>query len=348
VEFPVSIALSKYAAHVSSHLLRHLISTAPGIALAGAIVLLSFAARALPGFSLLSPMILAILIGIGFHNLIGTPYWALAGVKYSMRHILRFAVAMLGLQLTTQQLAEVGATGVLLIFAALASTFLFTKWLGRRLGVEDKLAELIAAGTSICGASAVAAVNTVTDAHDEDVAYAVACVTLFGSLSMFVYPMLPGLLHMAPRAFGLWAGSSIHEIAQVVAATFQDGKLAGEFGTIAKLARVSMLAPVVLLLAFRRNAGTTQSGRKPALPLFVAAFVALVLLNSVLPPLPVLHRDAALFTSILLSLALAAMGLETDIRKLAAKGLRPLLLGALSTGFIACFSLYLVKTFAGR
>lgn len=342
------IAFSKSLAHVSSHFLRHLLLIAPGIAVAGAVVLAAFAARSLPGFGILSPMILAILLGIALHNLVGTPHWARAGVKFSLRHILRFAVAMLGLQLTTQQLAQVGATGVLLIFAALAATFLFTKWLGRRLGVEAKLAELIAAGTSICGASAVVAVNTVTDAHDEDVAYAVACVTLFGSLSMFVYPMLPGLLHLAPRAFGLWAGSSIHEIAQVVAATFQDGKLAGEFGTIAKLARVSMLAPVVLLLAFRRNSGgTAPSGKKPALPLFVAAFVALVLLNSVLPPLPVLHKDAALVTSILLSVALAAMGLETDIRKLAAKGLRPLLLGALSTGFIACFSLYLVKTFAG-
>ncbi len=95
--------------------------------------------------------------------------------------------------------------------------------------------QLISAGTSVCGASAVIATNTVTDAHDEDVAYAVACVTVFGSIAMFAYPTLGTLLHLDPRAYGLWAGSSIHEIAQVVAAAFQEGRQAGEFGTIAKL-----------------------------------------------------------------------------------------------------------------
>ena len=123
---------------------------------------------------------------------------------------------------------------------------------------------MIAAGTSICGASAVIATNTVTKAHDEDVAYAVACVTVFGSIAMFVYPLLPGLLHLDPHAFGLWSGASIHEIAQVVAAAFQDGQQAGEFGTIAKLSRVMMLAPVVIglgLMAARRQRRASAHGR---------------------------------------------------------------------------------------
>src|SRR5260370_28141732 len=116
----------------------------------------------------------------------------------------------------------------------LLATFAFTIWMGKLLGVEAKLAQLMAAGTSICGASAVIATNTVTNADDEDVAYAVACVTVFGSIAMFVYPLLPSLLHLDPYAFGLWSGASIHEIAQVVAASFQDGQRAGEFATIAK------------------------------------------------------------------------------------------------------------------
>ena len=102
------------------------------------------------------------------------------------------------------------------------------------------------------------ATNSVTRAPDEDVAYAVACVTVFGSLSMFLYPALPGLLHLDAHHFGLWSGASIHEIAQVVAATFQDGREAGEFGTIAKLSRVMLLAPLVLglgVIATRRAGG---------------------------------------------------------------------------------------------
>src|SRR5262249_55721968 len=124
----------------------------------------------------------------------------------------------------------------------------FTVWLGRQLSVDRKLTELIAAGTSICGASAVVATNTVTRASDEDVAYAVACVTVFGSASMLLYPVTAGLLQLTPHAFGLWAGASIHEIAQVVAAAFQNGVDAGNYGTIAKLSRVMLLAPLVLAL----------------------------------------------------------------------------------------------------
>ncbi len=323
----------------------------PGLAVSAVLVAAAFLLRSLPGVSLLSPMILAILLGMAFHNLVGTPARAKPGVKFAVRHVLRFAVALLGLQLTTQQLADVGLTGVAIIAATLGATFVLTKWLGKQLGVEAKLAELIAAGTSICGASAVVAVNTVTDAHDEDVAYAVACVTLFGSAAMFVYPMLPALLHLAPRGFGLWTGASIHEVAQVVAAAFQDGKEAGEFGTIAKLARVGMLAPVVMglaMLAARRPAksdGGQHPHKKVAIPGFVIGFVVLVLFNSAVPLPPSVHHGFALVTTILLSVALAGLGLEADIRKLADKGFRPLLLGGAASVFIASFSLLLVKAF---
>jgi uncharacterized integral membrane protein (TIGR00698 family) len=119
------------------------------------------------------------------------------------------------------------------------------------LGVGRKLAELIAVGTSISGASAIIAANTVTEAHDEDVAYAIASVTIFGSIAMFAYPRLPGLLHLDSQAYGLWSGASIHEIAQAVAASFQNRQRADEIGTMVKLARVMLLAPVVFALSKR-------------------------------------------------------------------------------------------------
>jgi uncharacterized integral membrane protein (TIGR00698 family) len=121
-------------------------------------------------------------------------------VSFSLKRVLRFAIALLGLQLTAQQVAEVGLAGAAIIGTTLIVTFVFAKRFGRMLGMERGLAELIGAGTSICGASAVIAVNTVTEAADEDVAYAVACVTFFGSIAMFVYPFMPGLLHLTQRA----------------------------------------------------------------------------------------------------------------------------------------------------
>ncbi len=264
-----------------------------------------------------------------------------------MRQLLRLGIILLGFQLTAAQIAAVGGMGIAIIVATLVATFVFTKWIGGVFGIDPKLSELIAAGTSICGASAVIATNTVTRADDEDVVYAVACVTIFGSISMFLYPALPNLLSLSAHAYGLWAGASIHEIAQVVAASFQDGQAAGEFGTIAKLSRVMMLAPMILTLGFiasRRKTGVPggMSEPKAPLPWFVLGFLALVAVNSLVAIPDSLRHAAALLTTILLSIALSAMGLETDIRKIALKGLRPFLLGASSWLFISLLSLALV------
>jgi uncharacterized integral membrane protein (TIGR00698 family) len=328
----------------------HAGSIGPGLLLASAVAGVAYALRQLPGMATFSPMILAIVIGIAFHNLVGTPAWAKQGVTFSMRRLLRIAIILLGLQLTLAQVMEVGGRGIGIIAATLVATFTFTVWMGSLLGVDRKLAQLIAAGTSICGASAVIATNTVTNAHDEDVAYAVACVTVFGSVAMFAYPLLPGLLHLDPHAFGLWSGASIHEIAQVVAASFQDGQKAGEFGTIAKLSRVMLLAPMVIALGLiaNRSAGNADqsadtNSARPPMPWFVLGFVALVGVNSAVSIPTEAKVWIAVITTFLLSVALAAMGLETDIRKLTAKGFRPALLGALAFLFIASFSLGLIK-----
>jgi uncharacterized integral membrane protein (TIGR00698 family) len=326
------------------------VAVLPGLVLTGTVAAGAFWLHDLPGLALFSPMILAIFVGIACHNLVGTPSFAAPGVKFSLRRILRFAIILLGLQLTAQQVAAVGVTGGMIVVSTLIATFLFTSWAGRLIGVDRKLSQLIAAGTSICGASAVIATNTVTGASDEDVAYAVACVTVFGSLGMFVYPLFPGLLHLSAHAYGLWAGSSIHEIAQVVAAAYQDGHQAGDFATIAKLTRVMMLAPVVVSLGLlaRGGIGTADGanieGRSNAVPLpwFVLGFIALVGVNSliVIPAQP--KAAIATATTFLLSVSLAAMGLETDISKLRRKGFRPLLLGLAASAFISLFSLALI------
>jgi uncharacterized membrane protein YadS len=205
----------------------------------------AFAIRQLPGMATSSPMILSMVIGILFCNIVGTAAWAKRGVTSSLRG-LRIAAVLLGLQLTSSQVIEIGGGGLSTIAATARVCFAFTIWIGELVGVEPKLAQLIAAGTSICGASAVIASNTVTTAHDQDVGYAIACITVFGSVAMFAYPI--------PADAKAW----------IVAATT------------------------------------------------------------------------------LLSIALAAMGLETSIGKLTAKGFRPVLLGALALLFIAGFSLTLI------
>lgn len=324
----------------------------PGLFLTSMVAATAYGLRQLPGMATLSPMIFAIMIGMAFHNLIGTPAWAKPGVTFSLRRLLRAAIILLGLQLTVAQVIEVGGSGVAIIVATLVATFAFTTWMGRLLGVDRKLTQLIAAGTSICGASAIIATNTVTGAPDEDAAYAVACVTVFGTVALFGYPLLPGLLHLDPHAFGLWSGASIHEIAQVVAAAFQDGQKAGEFATVAKLSRVMLLAPMVIALGLvaARGVGRTGSNAnakvaRPPMPWFVLGFVALVGINSLVSVPAEARGWIAVLTTFLLTVALGAMGLETDIGKLTAKGIRPAMLGGIAFLFIACFSLTLIKLF---
>jgi uncharacterized integral membrane protein (TIGR00698 family) len=337
-----------HAPTTSAAFAEAVVAALPGLTLTGGIALAAFALRQIPGMGMFSPMILATVIGMAFHNLVGTPAICRPGVVFSLKKILRLGIILLGFQLMLSQVVAVGAVGVGIILVTLAATFVFTKTLGRVMGVDPKLAELIGAGTSICGASAVIATNTVTQGKDSDVAYAVACVTVFGSLAMLLYPLLPGLLHLSPRDFGLWSGASIHEIAQVVAASFQDGQAAGQFGTVAKLTRVMMLAPLVIGLGFlaARKMSDGAERKAPPMPWFVLGFIAVMLLNSVISVAPHEKAQIVILTNFLLSMALAAMGLETDFAKLRQEGLKPLALAFCAWVFIAGFSLALVKLLA--
>jgi uncharacterized integral membrane protein (TIGR00698 family) len=160
----------------------------------------AFAIRQLAGMATFSPMILSMVIGILFRNIVGAAAWAKLGVTSSLRKLLRIATILLGLQLTSSQVIKIGGGGLSIIAATARVCFAFTIWREELVGVEPKLAQLIAAGTSICGASAVIATNTITTAHDEDVGYAIACVTVFGSVAMFAYRSPPMPRHgLSPR-----------------------------------------------------------------------------------------------------------------------------------------------------
>ncbi|MBZ9844542.1 YeiH family protein [Mesorhizobium sp. CA5] len=316
----------------------------PGIVLVAMITAVAFSAHNVSGFALFSPMILAVVSGTIYSNVLGLPAHAKAGIAFSQKRLLRFAIVLLGFQLTFGQVSGIGLGGIGSVAATLGATFLFTVALGKLIGVDAKLAQLIAAGTSICGASAIVATNIVTDARDEDVTYAVAAITLFGTTAMLGFPLLAPVFRLDQHAFGLWAGASIHEVAQVIGAGFQNGSQAGETATVAKLTRVAMLAPMVIALGVMARRGSSDaSGARPPLPWFVAAFVAVVALNSLIAIPAQIHSTIALAAQIMLTMGLAAMGLQADISGLRSRGLRPLMLAFSAFIFIGCFSLMLVK-----
>lgn len=320
----------------------------PGLCVCALLAAFGHALRLVPGLDLFGPMILAIVLAILVRVLFGLPRFLVAGTAFAARPLLRAAVVLLGLQLTFTDLSVLGLAGFAVIAAALAATFALTLWLGRLFGVERGLAELIAAGTSVCGASAVAAANSATRAGEADVAYAIACVTLFGTLAMLAYPLVPALAGLDAAGYGLFVGASVHEVAQVAGAGFQHSAAAGEAAMVAKLSRVMLLAPVVFVLAAlarrrTRRGAAGQGDCTVPVPWFVLGFLAMAGLASIIDiPEPVTGGAAAL-TTMLLTLALAAMGLQTDLGALKARGLRPLLLAATASLFIGLVSLLLVS-----
>lgn len=186
--------------------------------------------------------------------------------------------------------------------------------------------------------------STVNRASEEDVTYAMAGVTAFGTVLMFLLPVAGHALGLDQRAFGLWAGASVHEVAQVTGAAFQYGDVAGETWIIVKLTRVVMLAPLVVvgLWLHQRRKATAEEARPPAFPLFVLGFIAVAALNSLFPMAPDVRAGVMNVTTFLMSMALAALGLQSHAGRLSAKGLRPLALAALGTALVVGLSLGLV------
>jgi uncharacterized integral membrane protein (TIGR00698 family) len=321
-------------------------------ALLRGVVLCLAAAGISYGISLLlpgvSPLIVAIALGVLLTNLARVPAAASAGVDFSAKKLLRAGIVFLGLQLVLSDILDLGAPMLAVVVCIVGGGLLGTLLLGRLLRVRPGLTLLIACGFSICGAAAVAGAAGVVDPDDdaeEDTVTAVALVVIFGTLMIPLVPLGASLLGMGPDAAGMWAGGSTHEIAQVVAAGGIIGGGALTVAVVVKLARVLLLAPVVAALSLRQRrigraaeAAGGQASRTtlpPVLPLFVLGFIAMVLLRSFVPlPGAVLEVGGALQTG-LLAAAMFGLGCGVKVRSLLAVGLRPFALAALATLLVA-------------
>lgn len=324
-------------------------STAPGNSISSGLLIValtsvsSFQISQILTPLLISPMIIAVIIGILYTNIVGISAGSKVGIRFCQTTLLRLAIVLLGFQITLQQFASIGIIGLFTVVGVLIATFLFTVQLGRYLRVERDLSFLIAAGTSICGASAVVAADAVVRAKDENVSYAVACITIFGTIAMFGFPLLGFVADLSEQDFGLWAGASIHEIAQVVGATFQYGQISGEIGTVSKMVRVAMLAPIIVVLGLLISHGAASDcSKRPSTPWFAVWFVVAMAVNSVLDVPHAVRGAIASTAALLLTVGLAAMGLQTNVAAVRLNGFRPLLLALLASAFIASSSLALI------
>lgn len=318
----------------------------PGAALCFAVAIVADGIRRASGIAALNPVVVALALGILLRATITLPGRIKPGIAFSVRPLLRAAIVLLGLQITLRQLIEIGPGALVLAVVVVFTTLAATIALGRWLKVEPVLASLIGTGTAICGASAIVAANQVVRGRDEDVVYALAVITLCGTAAMMLDPTLTEVLALDARQYGLWTGTSIHEVIQAVGAAAAGGAVATEVGTIAKLARVALLAPALLALGVfaSRAAGTVRTGRlRVPVPWFAFGFVLCSLIASTgIVPKPLLDTGRFV-TPLMLGTSVAALGLSTDLQALRDRGVRPLLLGVLSSAFIAVVALVGVK-----
>lgn len=318
----------------------------PGLALSGATAAVAMALGGLPWAAShgLGALTIAIALGVALGNTAFARFGSQCdpGIAFSRQYLLRLGIVLYGLRLTFMDLGDVGMTGILIDACVLCSTFALATLLGTHVFKLDRnTAMLIGAGSSICGAAAVMATGPVVRARAEQVAVAVATVVLFGTVSIFLYPLLYrlnldwGLLDASPATFGIYAGSTIHEVAQVVAAARAVTQEAANTAVIAKMVRVMMLAPFLVLLsaylvrADARGASAQDTGQaRIAIPWFAFAFIGVVALHSliVLPPAAV--AIAIDTDSWLLAMAMASLGLSTRVSAILRAGIRPMLLGA--------------------
>lgn len=283
-----------------------------------------------------SPLLVAIVLGVALTNLWTIPAVFSPGMKVAGKRLLRLGIMVLGLQLALGDILALGPGMIVVVLLIVGLGIGGTMVIGRAVGVPPTQRLLIACGFSICGAAAVAAVDGAIEAEDEDVASAIGLVVVFGTLMIGVAPAVLGLMNLTHRQEGLIAGGSIHEVAQVVAAGGIIGGGALAAAVIVKLARVLMLAPVIMVigLARRRGADPLDGKRPPLVPLFVAGFLAAALTRTLLPlGTPVLESGKVAQT-VLLSAAMFALGCGVRVSMLKKVGGRPVVLGALSSVWI--------------
>lgn len=301
----------------------------PGLAVAGAVVGLGF----LAGWQWtgVSPLTVSLVISVVAANLGAMPARFDPGFKFAARHVLRAGIVLLGLQLSFGEVLRLGGRGLVAVIGVVTVTFFGTRAIARLLGVAPGLGLLTATGYSICGVSAISAMVGAVDGDEEDATYAIALVTLFGSVSIIVLPFLGHLVNAGSVRFGMWSGASVHDVAQVVATATAYAPASLGPAVIVKLTRVLFLAPLVTTVAVRHRRRTLSSGARVApLPPFIALFLVLVAVRSTGVLADGLLTAAKHVEKVALAMALVGLGSGVRVSRLRILGARPFVLGLVS------------------
>lgn len=326
----------------------------PGIILSVAIAFLACWIENILPIHLIGSAVIAMFIGMFLNHYLHNTTLFSDGLKFTSKKILKFAIILLGLSLNITTILHVGKMSLTVMIFTLLTCFGGGYFIGKALGLNWKLSNLISAGTGICGGSAIAAIAPTIDADDNDVAYAMSATFLFDMAMIVLFPIMGRALGMTDEAFGIWAGTAVNDTSSVVATGYAFSEGAGDFATMVKLTRTLAIIPTVITFAFiqlnlkRKEAQATCQNDssikanfsiKKIFPWFIIGFVIMSCIASIFPiPATVISGTKAL-SKFLMVCALAAIGLNTSFSNMKKAGIRPMIHGFIISALVVIVAL---------
>lgn len=287
----------------------------------------------------ISPLAFSMVLGIIMGNSMDWKDGKRA-ITFASRKCLRLGVVFLGFQISVEKFIEVGPRGLLAVALIVATVFISLRFASKKLGMTDSLGTLIAGGFAICGATAIAAISSTRKSEERDVSYAVAIVTLCGTLSVFVIPLIATFIGLSDATTGAWIGAAVHDVGQVIATASILGSETLDSAVIVKLTRVVLLIPLILILA--RGSSSGGSMRK-ATPTFVFAFIACAVIVNALSLPEQLIGIGKESSKVLLSIGLFGMGVSVKWSQIRSLGAKPLLFGLAAWVGCGAFALAVIR-----
>ena len=326
----------------------------PGIILSVGVALLACWLESLLPIHLIGSAVIAMFIGMVLNHFLRNTKVFASGLKFTSKKILKFAIILLGLSLNITTILNVGKMSLTVMIFTLLTCFGGGYFIGKALGLNWKLSNLISAGTGICGGSAIAAIAPTIDADDNDVAYAMSATFLFDMAMIVLFPIMGQAMGMTDQAFGIWAGTAVNDTSSVVATGYAFSEGAGDFATMVKLTRTLAIIPTVITFAFvqlrlkRKEAlANSQNGSElkanfriaKIFPWFILGFLAMSIVASVFPIPAAVVSGTKSASKFLMVCALAAIGLNTSFSSMKKAGIRPMIHGFIISALVVVVAL---------
>lgn len=320
----------------------------PGFLLALVIALVSRWLEALLPIHLIGASVIALFIGMLINHFFRPNETIGTGLKFTSKKVLKFAIILLGASLSIGTILEVGKISLIVMLFTLLTCFGGGYFIGKALGLNWKLSNLISAGTGICGGSAIAAIAPVIDADDNDIAYSMSATFLFDMVMIVLFPIMGRAMNLSDMAYGLWAGTAVNDTSSVVAAGYAFSEAAGDFATMVKLTRTLSIIPTVIIFAFiqlnikKKEAATngnaaaekTNFNILSIFPWFIIGFLALAIINSLGFIPAAVSTVAKDLSKLLMVCALAAIGLNTSFKDMKKAGIAPMIHGFIISALV--------------